>query len=567
MQNIKILINLILLFCVLLLQQNVYSQSPYVPLNHRAYDFLERMETKHAVKGVLNHTKPLSRREFADYLKRIKKNIDDGFVLNNVEQEQFNFLALEFREELQNTLSDDSNYQSRIQKLKERKTIKKYFPSFLYKNNRNFINWQDEQVKVFFDPVYRYKMSYTRLDSTNQTEKAFHFTNGFQVWGYLSKYLGFFVDVRDNKEWGDQKYQFGNYTLPGLGFVRATSPDFIYHDETEAYVKLGIKNFELTYGKFKNYWGSGVSGSLILSDFAASYDQFKFEYTHSKFKFTSIYAFLIDYHYHVLDRLQQKKYMAGHSLELAPWDWLTLGVSETVIFKGRSFEPAYLNPVMFYRSAEHYLGSPDNMMMGFDFKLTPIKNVKFYGELLIDDITTSKLGTGWYGNKFALLGGIFFAEPFKLDNFDLRLEYVRIRPYVYTHENSVQYTHYNSSLGHWIGPNSDLLMVRINYQMTMRLSFGGSYCYLRHGGNSENKNAGANIDLYHLPNDDLYVNLLEGIRENRCRFGFNLSYEIFRNFNIQAFFWFTREKKLLVLQNKWDKIASKYFGLTIGLNY
>jgi len=223
--------------------------------------------------------------------------------------------------------------------------------------------------------------------------------------------------------------------------------------------------------------------------------------------------------------------------------------------------------VMFYRSAEHYLGSPDNMMMGFDFKLTPIKNVKFYGELLIDDITTSKLGTGWYGNKFALLGGIFFAEPFKLDNFDLRLEYVRIRPYVYTHENSVQYTHYNSSLGHWIGPNSDLLMVRINYQMTMRLSFGGSYCYLRHGGNSENKNAGANIDLYHLPNDDLYVNLLEGIRENRCRFGFNLSYEIFRNFNIQAFFWFTREKKLLVLQNKWDKIASKYFGLTIGLNY
>jgi len=561
MQNKKISTNLILLFFVLLLQQNGFTQSPYVPLNHWAYDFLERMETKHAVRSVLNHTKPLSRKEFADYLKRIKKSIDDGFVLNNVELEQFDFLELEFREELQNTLSDDSNYRSRIQKLKEHKTIKKYFPSFLYKNNRNFVSWQDQQIKIFFDPVCRYKMSYSKVDSKNQTEKAFHFTNGFQVWGYLTKYLGFFVNVRDNKEWGDKKYQLGNYTLPGLGFVRATSPDFIYHDETEAYIKFGIKNFHLIYGKFKNYWGNGKTGSLILSDNATSYDQIKFEYAHRKFKFTSIYAFLIDYRYHILDRLQQKKYMAGHRLEIAPWHWLTLGISETVIFKGRSFEPAYLNPVMFFRSAEHYLGSPDNMMMGFDLKYTGIRNIKLYGELLIDDIMTGKLGSGWYGNKYALLGGIFFAEPFNFNNFDVRIEYVRIRPYVYTHENSVQYTHYNSSLGHWIGPNSDLLTVLMKYQLTMRFSVAGSYCYLRHGANSNEVNYGGDIDRYFGLFDDISAAFLEGIKESKQHIGVNVSYEIMRN----LFFKFNLYKEFSE-KNNYKKNSISCLG-SWGINY
>jgi len=561
MQNIKITTNLTLLFCVLLLHQNVFSQSPYVPLNHWAYDFLERMETKHAVKGVLNHSKPLSRKEFANYLKQLKENKEKGFVLNKVEQEQLSFLEFEFREEL-GAETVDFKYKSRIQKLKGHKTTKKYFPAILYKNNRNFFSWQDDQIKVFFDPVYRYKSSFGYPDSTNKPEKAFHFTNGFQVWGYLTKYFSFFVDVRDNKEWGDQKYQLGNYTLPGLGFVRATSPDYIYHDETEAYIKFGTGNFHLIYGKFKNFWGSTNTGSLLLSDYATSYDQLKLEYRHKKFKFTSFYAFLIDYFYHIEDKLQGKKYMAGHRLEVAPWNWLTLGLSETVIFKGRSFEPAYLNPVMFFRGAEHYLGSPDNMMMGFDFKFTALKNIKLYGELLIDDLTTTKLGTGWYGNKYGFISGIFFAEPLKLNNFDMRLEYARIRPYVYTHENGLQYTHYNSTLGHWIGPNSDLFTFSCKYQKTRRLSFASSFFHLRHGANTDEENFGGDINEFIVPYDAYRPGFLGGVVEKNQGVSFSSSYEIIRNL-----FFRLKVQNFNLSRNGRKKVKTTSMVFSLGINY
>jgi hypothetical protein len=544
------------------LHQNVFSQSPYVPLNHWAYDFLERMETKHAIRGVLNHTKPLSRKEFAYYIKQLMEQKEKGFVLNKVEQEQLRFLSFEFREELGKEKQKNINFRSRIQKFKEHKIIRKYFPSILYKNNRNFFSWQDKQIKFFFDPVYRYKGNYINPDSTNRPEKSFHFTNGFQVWGYLTKYFGFFVDVRDNKEWGDQKYQLGNYTLPRLGFVRATSPDYIYHDETEAYIKFGAGNSQLTYGKFKNYWGSGKAGSLILSDYATSYDQLKFEYHHKKFKFTSFYAFLIDYHFQLEDNLQQKKYMAGHRLEVAALNWLSLGLSEVVIFKGRSFEPAYLNPVMFFRSAEHYLGSPDNMMMGFDFKFTAIRNVKCYGELLIDDIVSAELGTNWYANKYGFIGGVFWTEPFGFNNFDARIEYTRLRPYVYTHLNSLQYTHYNSTLGHWIGPNSDLLSLDFNYQLSMRLSLSSSFEYFRHGANTGQNNFGGDINEYHVPDYGFYFAFLNGDIEKINSIRFGLSYELIRNL-------FLRLSFSTNVSNAKMKKSAKTNSLSIycGINY
>ena len=557
-----ILILVVILIFSFGLQKKIFSQSPYVPLNHRAYDFLERMETKHAVKGALSHTKPLSRKEFANYLDRLKESVEHGFVLNKLEQEQLCFLEFEFREELGKETSADLKYRSRIQKLKEHKTIKKYFPSILYKNNRNFISWQDKQVKVFFDPVYRYKTNFCNPDSIKQTKKTYHFTNGFQVWGYITKYLGFFVNVRDNKEWGDQKYQLGNYTLPRLGFVRATSPDYIYFDETEAYIKFGTGNFQFIFGKLKNCWGGSHSGSLLLSDYATSYDQVKFEYRHKKFKFTSFYAFLINYHFQLVDKLQDKKYMAGHRLDVTPWDWLSLGLSEIEIFKGRSFEPAYLNPVMFFRSAEHYLGSPDNMMMGLDFKFTAIKNIKFYGELLIDDLTTTKLGTGWYGNKYGFSSGIFWTEPLKIRNLDFRLEYTRIRPYVYTHENELQYTHYNSALGHWIEPNSDLLSLCLKYQVTRRLSFFGSFQLLRHGANTEKRNYGGNINEYLVPFDAYYPDFLGGAVEENQGITVSSSYEIVRN----LFFRLSFQNKYLS-KDGGEKVETNSVFFSLGVNY
>ena len=65
--------------------------------------------------------------------------------------------------------------------------------------------------------------------------------------------------------------------------------------------------------------------------------------------------------------MQSKKYIAAHRLEIAVTDNLDIGLNEVVVYGDRGLEFAYLNPIMFYRSAEHYLGDMDNATMSADF--------------------------------------------------------------------------------------------------------------------------------------------------------------------------------------------------------
>ena len=543
------------------------AQTTYVPLNHWVYDYLERLETRQFVQGVLNGSKPLSRKEIADYLIEVHQKVAQGNQLTRTEQEQLNFLNIEFKEELTASLEHLIPYETKIGQIRNNKYLKKVLPKFLYQNNRNLLSWSQDHFQVFVDPILSHQRSYDNIDTLNFTEKVFQFTNGVNIWGNLGDRLGFFIDVRDNKEWGTRKYNIGNYTLPRLGFVRATSPDFIYHDETVAYLKLGFKHVQLTYGKLSNYWGPGHTGSLILSDYATSYDQLKLEFIFKNFKFTSLYSYLIDYHEQAEDVLQQRKYLAAHRLELAPWRWLLLGLSETVIFKGRSFEPAYLNPIMFYRSAEHYLGSPDNMMMGLDFKCNLIKNFKFYGELLIDDITTTKLGTGWYGNKLGYLSGVLWVDPLKIENADLRIEYARIRPYVYSHENSLSYKHYDSVMGHHSGPNSDDLFMEMNYRFSKYTKLTLFSEFWRHGANLADKNVGGEIDQPHRFGDDLEVDFLAGNLEKRNSYGLNFSHELFEGLYFQARYEFSTAENVILKNENRGNSKGHGFSFSLGINY
>ncbi|HDP98475.1 MAG TPA: hypothetical protein ENN22_04735 [bacterium] len=557
----KFIVSLVL-YSALIFAENGTCQAAYVPLNHRLYRFLERAETKHYLRPVLDSTKPLSRMEAAEYLVRLCQQVQNGLRIHTVERAELDYLKFEFQEEVERLNGSAEHYRSRIHQIINSRPLKKILPDLLYRNGKNLLSFEDEQIQIFLDPVYRYRYSATDSSGPADSERNNHFTNGFLIRGYLNKYLGFSLDFRDNKEWGSQKYQLGNYTLPGLGFVRATSPDFIYHDETQAYVKLGISNFGFVYGKFKNYWGSSAGGSMILSDNATSYDQLKLEFKHNKFKFTSIYAALIDYRYSVEDSLQKKKYLAAHRLEVAPFKWLCLGISETVVFKGRVFEPAYFNPVMFFRSAEHYLGSPDNMIIGVDFKLTAVRNVLIYGELIIDDMTTSKLGSNWFGNKYGITGGMVVADPFGLANTDFKVEYTRLRPYVYTHANSINYTHYASSLGHPTGPNSEVLNGVISYRPAWRWLLQAGFTGSRKGLNSGGVNYGGNIEHPWKLSDSLYPEFLDGSRIEFQEINVQISYEIVRG----LMFDFRAARATLKRAASAD-VKTRALSVSLGINY
>ncbi len=466
------------------------GQTVYVPLNHQVYDFLDRMEIKHVLPVVHNNTKPMTRREIGEQLGRILASSRKS--LSRTDQDLLHYFVFLFAEEI-NADPDTNRHTSRWTTLRRHACIDPWAPDFLYENSRDLVHFSDGPLDLFINPVFLRRYRFAASDSAEFTGEA---TNGLSIWGTLGDVLGFFSDVRDTKEWGDGDYPGEiNVTRPGLGFVRGGG-DHLYHDETVASVVFSHKVLTLQLGKDENRWGPGYRGQLTLSDAATSYDQIKLQIRTSRLKFTSLLAWMKHYTPDFFYGNHQEKSFAAHRLEVSPWTWLDLGLSETVVFSGRRWEISYITPVMFFRSAEHYHGDRDNATISVDWVVKAVSHLAFYGEWFIDDLKTSRLGSDFYGNKHAWLFGVRWADPLGLDDVDFVAEYARIRPYTYSHKfQSTNYTHYNTLLGHWSGPNSDDFFTGVNYRYSRRLSLSFFYEKRRHGQNSSSHNAGGDVAL------------------------------------------------------------------------
>jgi len=527
------------------------------------------METRHLIDGVLNGTRPISRQEMAGYLAQMIESTPAELVLNPVEAEQLEFLKIEFFEELAVLLPEfKAEQQTRLARFKKLPLIDPLLPDFLYRNNRNFLSYQHEAFQCFIDPILYRDALFAEADTLTATERVYQDMNGFTFWGQLGSHLGFFFDARDTKEWGTRPYPaVHNITREQLGFVNGYGTH-IYHDETVAYLIFKLPYFNVMFGKDKNKWGPGFHGNLALSDYATSYDQIKFQVKYWRIKFTSLTGFLRTYPVMIENGQTLSRSLAAHRLELNLSRRFQLGLQETVIYGHRRLEPAYLNPIMFYRSAEHYLAHEDNVTMGLDVDWSAIKNLKLYGELFIDDITTTELGSGYYGNKLGYLAGGYYLNCFSVPNLDLRLEYARIRPYVYTHKLPITtYQHFTTTLGHRIGPNSDDIFIQLKYRFSKALSFTSGFEYQRWGANTDSVNYGRDIAFAHRYFDPEEVDFLEGKRQNLKSISLGIRYELFRNF-------------YLVIKYDWKKLAGQlgnniqklpiirqnaYFSL--GINY
>ncbi len=507
------------------------AQTVYYPSSHWVYDFLDRMETKGVLPVVLAGTKPMSRCEIAKNLAAITQFCEQGGKLSRTEIEQLEFLHTEFLEELEWLQVNSSAKTSDLTRVVRHRWIDPWLPNLIYANGRNFFTVASGPLRAHWDPIFLRQRTYASADTLDGQERVFSDANGFVLWGTLGDHLGFVTDVRDTKEWGTRRYPSGfNITAPGLGFVNGYG-DHIYHDETVASLVYQWKYLLLQFGKDSNRWGPGRHGQLSLSDQPTSYDLLKFQVTGKPFKFTSMLAFLRQYPTLIVNGEQRDKTMAAHRLEFSPIRQLDVGLHETVIYSGRKIEPAYLNPIMFYRSAEHYLGDRDNATMGADIEIKVIPKTKLYGELFIDDLTTGKLGTSYFGNKYAYLAGLLHVDLFGLPNWDIRIEYAKVRPFTYTHtEEFNTYRHFITNLGHWMGPNADDLFVESRYQFSRRLRLESFFEILRHGANSPTQNFGGSIFAPHFVfRDPLYVDFLQGVFEKTTSFGLKLSYEIVRN--------------------------------------
>ncbi|MFC1606818.1 capsule assembly Wzi family protein [Candidatus Latescibacterota bacterium] len=537
---------------------NTVEASSYVPIDHRAYDFLERMEVLYLIDGAHLGTRPFTRSAVAALL------LDLGDIkgrLSRADREEFDCLMVEFSPDIpgRNGLAwDDHGPLDRVPG---------FLRGYVYRNRRNLLSTAGDSYSLYLDPVISRRAVIGSDDSGASGDRVYTSGNGLILRGTVGNNIGFHVDVRDSKEWGSHDYPEAKVTtMPGRGYV-SFKGDRAEFDETEAHISYSGGPFVVSLGRGRNFWGRGSSGTLGLSGHASSYDMVRLETGFWRLKFMFFAAELEQYpplakfYYNVpsgviADSVAVKKYMSGHRVELNVTDRFSLGLYETIVYGGR-WDASYLNPLMFMTGAEHWNGDHDNAALGMDFRLSVHRGHSVYGEFLVDDITTSKLGTDWYGNKFGWQLGTYLVEPFGFRNVDFRIEYSKIKPWAYTHKFPVNgYNHYGDVLGYYSGPNSDVIYVSLRKRFSRRLHSALSIIKRRHGRNPDGSNIGGDPLDGFSTGDLTSSGFLDGVLDKNLSTSLDVSYELFWQLFVRAGITFEDR----------DNDSSTIYRLSIGLN-
>jgi hypothetical protein len=329
-------------------------------------------------------------------------------------------------------------------------------------------------------------------------------TKGLMINGSIGKKFSFYTSYLENQ--GDfvpyvDAYIRANAVVPGQGYQREFKSGFDY-GMASAYVSYTPnKYFNFQFGHDKNFIGDGYR-SLLLSDNAYNYPFFKITTTIWKIKYMNLLAQLQDIHdpiYAGAGNNYQTKYMAAHYLSYNVTKRFSLGLYETVVFSPydtngyRGIPMGYLNPIIFYRPIEFAYGSPDNMLMGLNWKYKINNHNALYGQIMLDEFKLHEVlnyGKGWYGNKQGLQFGLKSFNLFSVKNLSFQTEFNAVRPYSYSEVvHIINYAHDNQPLAHPLGSNfkESVSFLRYRYK-----SFYGvlKIMYAIHGADTAKENLG-----------------------------------------------------------------------------
>ena len=204
-------------------------------------------------------------------------------------------------------------------------------------------------------------------------------------------------------------------------------------------------------------------------------------------------------------RQKGSKYLAISRLGINPTPDLELGISQMIIYANRPFEAAYLNPFLFWESAQRSLGDLDNSFLSVDVRYKIMNGMEASASMIWDDILFSVLFKGEFdkvNNRSTWKTGMILTNPVMPLNFDLKIEYQQIRPFTFSHPGigeSLTYTNNSYLLGTDVPPNSTVLRIECIYLLNGNTNFNLRYSYILHGENIYNangnliKNVGGNI--------------------------------------------------------------------------
>ena len=380
-------------------------------------------------------------------------------------------------------------------------------------SNGHFLDYKKKWFGIEIDPIYH---SMARLGTTSgfTTELIGGLRGdillGKNFVGHFSIRGGAFKPVTHVED-----FMQANKVNPGQGDFNQHSYFRSFFDPSGYLSYSPSKHFNVQVGHDKLFIGNGYR-TLFLSDNAEQFSFVKLDTRVWKLRYVNIWANFKDVR---PGGDHRNKLGTFHYLSLNIAKRFNIGLFESIIWQGadstgvRGFELNYINPIIFYRPVEFSVNSPDNVVLGFDFRYRIGKNNHLYGQIVLDELllgevfknitarNDSTVQKGFWGNKQGFQVGIKGWNLLWIKDLFYQFEFNWVRPFTYTHITIEQnYGHYNQSLAHPMGANFMESVNVLRYRKDNWL-FEGKFIYANYGLDTNNVSYGGNIFKSYLLRD------------------------------------------------------------------
>ncbi len=484
---------LLIVSCLIFHGFSLHAQDTDILLNHDLHHYIDRLDIKQLTgKPIATGFKPFRR----DMLTEVFENTDTTAfgAVERIWHHRMRIIA-------------DDQYAAQ-------QSAKGIWNTF-YTNGRDLFQTEseNENFELYINPAFHTTVG-VDLNTFSSTDREaltiYNNVRGLSIRGTVFNKIGFYTDVMDNviriPQFMFDRYQ-DSRRFPGEPFVKrfTSTPNGLDFFSARGYLTFSpVPQIRIKAGKDRAFWGNGFQ-SLLLSDHASDYLFINIQSQIWKFVYVNHFTQMLDYIPGKADDegTYPRKYAVFHQLSYFPLDNLSFSVFESIVYTPylpngkRGFEVQYLNPVIFYRSVEQSLGSPDNSFIGFAGKWNFLKHYQLYGQFVIDDLNISRRNDGdnYWGNKYGFQAGIKYIDAFNIPTLDFMAEYNRVRPYTYQHFNiAANYSNFDESLGHASGANLENFQISLRYHPLPAWNVELSFNHLKQGLDTDGINYGSDIN-------------------------------------------------------------------------
>jgi len=561
--NFTLLLVVIVYMAAFFFITSAYAQVELVPPSHPVYNYLQRMQTMKITPDYNPGNIPISRESVVGFLRLIEANSNR---ITSVDKKFLNDYKVEFEYEFDGTIKKSTSL------FKEIKNI------FSDDRQKYLYAYTDSNATLFLDALGNISQRGSDGDSIGKHSILLD-EAGFRVRGTLYNSVGYYLRASNGQKLsGDSNdVTFARYTDPKLFAQYKFQYERRNFDTFEGYLRYRTNQnwLALTVGRNPVYQGFGFIDRLYLSNNTVPFDFLKLDLGYKAVSYSFLYGSLRG---DSIGKPLESKNIATHRLDIRFGNSFRLGFFESVTIPNSPFSFTFLNPISFLTSAElnkaSQPGDANNAIIGLDLMVIPARKLALQGSLLVEDLEFSTLfkSNAKITNKFAFQFGALWSDAFTLPNLELKTEYTRLDPFVYTHvSNKSNYTNWSLPLGHHLEPNSDEIAVKLNYDITNRLNLNLLYQHQRSANGIVTDSMGGRVIINYGGNINNATGysysdpeFLKGNRIDRDIITANLSWQFIRQFFIELKYVQRFIKNIYQNDKKFD---DKYYFATLRIDY